>query len=59
MSRVPYTKGNLHDVLLDCPSYQMSRREYWPEDTTCSLKEIFTDAQKTATATRLILALSC
>lgn len=51
-------RETLHHVLLDCSSYRMRRREYWPEGTPYSLKEILTNAQKTVTAARLILSLS-
>jgi len=51
-------RETIHHVLIDCPSYRADRRKYWVEGTPHSLREIFTDTQKTITAARLMLSLA-
>jgi hypothetical protein len=51
-------RETIHHVLIDCPSFRMDRQKYWTEGTPHSLREIFTDTQKTATAARLLLSLA-
>lgn len=50
-------RESLHHVLIECLSYQTARRKYWTGENPNSLREIFNDTQKTATAARLLLSL--
>jgi hypothetical protein len=54
----PEQRETIYYVLVDCPSYWMDRQKYWTEGTPHSLRGIFTDKQKTATAAKLILSLT-
>ena len=49
-------RETLQHILLDCPSYREARQKYWPERIPRILQEILTDAQETATATKLVLS---
>lgn len=51
-------RETIHHVLIDCPSYRVDRRKYWREGAPHSLREIFTDTQKTVTAAKLMLSLA-
>jgi len=50
-------RESLHHVLVECLSYQTARQRYWVDGNPNSLREIFNDTQKTATAARLLLSL--
>jgi hypothetical protein len=48
----------VNHVFLDCVAYQAQRRRHWKDGIPNSLREIFTDAEKTVTAARLRLSLA-
>jgi hypothetical protein len=50
-------RETLYHVLLECPSFGESRTRYWKGRPPHSLKEIFTDTEKSITAARQLLSL--
>jgi hypothetical protein len=50
-------RETLFHILLECPSFGESRTRYWKGRPPHSLKEIFTDTEKSTTAARQLLSL--